>query len=345
MMDKELTTALEQIFEATHILSTSAFRFADGPIHTSAEMPMVGAMPGAPTPSQPLISVMAGVLYTTCYAHRFPGAPAQSPFGLDPSLPMKMDQANTSQETWDYGWHVYAVGADGTVSLQKGEVQMAARPGEYLSTNNRHAMPVVGEQVNVFMPRGSHTTQPGFYYMFGETPIDIWSDHALFRFYFKTTPTGVGALISWVMTTLNGFQVPFRMKSLVEAAHYSRSDTTVLYVSRAYASIVARLLQDPSFPLKEAELADPVPLFTLPLAQGIGIADDPGSHESFGMHRCRLICEAMMDEFAQGRTSAEYRMLATSTRFARQGMDLERPWLGANRSDIFAQLCRLERVE
>ena len=38
------------------------------------------------------------------------------------------------------------------------------------------------------------------------------------------------------------------------------------------------------------------PLFTKQLAPGLGFAEDPGDGGSFGMHRCRLLAEAIWRE-------------------------------------------------
>ena len=320
MTGEDLATELERILAALEIIGPGVFRLGHGPLVQVA--PEQGA------------AVLASSLYTNCYAHRFPGPPAATPWGADPSHAARLDAAVRSVERWDTGWRVYGAHPDGSLGVIKGETQRLALPGQYLAQQAHGGVPAVGETVALWMPRSSATLQSAFHFAFGETPADRWDEAVLVRFYFNTTPPGVPDLLAWVTGTLNAYRIAFRMKALVDPALYTRSDAAVLYVARRHATIVARLLAEPDC-WGPAGLDDPVPLFTLRFAPGIGIAEEPGTGESFGMHRCRLLAEALLGTTERG---AAQRMAAVRARFAAEGLDLDRPWMSPAHTDIYSDL-------
>jgi hypothetical protein len=335
--------ALEQILGALDILSEEAFRFAGGMItHISA----VAAVPPSPIPhpipDDLLVRGIQGCLYNYCYAHPFPGPPTPSPYAPDPHLPFRLDGANQSRERWDGGWRVYQIDATGRIFVNKGDCQRSAWAGEYLIADDSGGLVQPGSIVTLRMPRGSHTLQPGFQFMYSESPTDIWNEHVLTRVYFNVTPDAVGGLIEFLTRTLNSYQVPYRMKALTDATHYTRTDSVVLYFAHRYVDMIARLLAD--MPTEAAQgLIDPAPLFTYRFRTGIGMAEDPGNGESFGMHRSRLVAEGAVDAYRSKAATREAQIAAIRSRFTANGLDLDRPYLGTGRRDIFEPL-KAERL-
>jgi len=115
--------------------------------------------------------------------------------------------------------------------------------------------------------------------------------------------------------------------------HYVRSDAAVLYIARRYYSIVAAIVE--TMPASvTSQFRKIAPLFTRIFADGIGAAEDPGSGESFGMHRCRLVAEGIVDAWLQGRISREDRMAAVAQRFAMNGLTLDHPYLNSGSMDF-----------
>jgi len=76
------------------------------------------------------------------------------------------------------------------------------------------------------------------------------------------------------------------------------------------------------------------PLFSWQLQPGIGVAEDPNTGESFGMHRCRLTAEGIVDAWQRGDQSPEGRIRAIAARFTQNGCKLELPHLGAGSVDL-----------
>ena len=277
--------------------SGSMFRFLDETIDTAA-YPIPQVLPGHaahPVPDHPLVRALQSALYHRVYCHHHdekPGPPrAVQP---SPTTIEQLSRAHTSVERWDPGWHIHGLGTDGAVLVSRGDRSRHALAGEYITEAVTFQQPVIGAKVRIRAPRDSETIQLGFYFMFGETLGDLWDEQSTLRYYVNASHEATPLLVRYLSETLNRFQVPYRMKALTDPAAYTRADSTVLYTSRRYHSIVARILRDtPAEPA--AALRDRAPLFSRPLRPGVGLAVDPSNGESFGMHRCRLVALATSD--------------------------------------------------
>ncbi|HEX4496934.1 MAG TPA: T3SS effector HopA1 family protein [Thermoanaerobaculia bacterium] len=324
---------LGAVLENVGILSPGLIRFgSEPPVPVIAAPVALPGFPAHPLPADPLVRTLQVVLYNRCYMQRL-GETAPAPF-QDLQMMNRLAAANRSQDRWDAGWRIYQLGANGQIHILKGERQRAAVAGEYIALSPPGVAPQVGTMVILRVVRDAPTLQPGFFFMFGETPSDVWDDYRLIRFYFHCRPEVVTELVSYLTIALNRFQIPYQMKALSDAATYIRTDSMVLYCAHRYFHIVARILQHLPQPAAEA-LKAPVPLFTKRIRAGVGLAEDPRTGESFGMHRCRLTAEGMVDAWNQGRTAPEDRWQAVAARFARNGFDLERPYLNPGSVDRF----------
>jgi len=195
-------------------------------------------------------------------------------------------------------------------------------------------MPRVGDVVDLLVLRDSQSLQPGFYFVFGETLASDHDDAHLARVYFNARAEGMPWLIEAVTGAFNRYSVPFRMKCLSNPAAYDRTDSAVLYVSRRFFPMALRLLAA-SQEVLDHSLKPGVPLFSKELRAGLGAADDPGTAESFGQSRVRMVCQGLMDAWEGGLRSQEERLLAVARRFARQGLSLVRPYLNEGMSDVY----------
>jgi hypothetical protein len=117
---------------------------------------------------------------------------------------------------------------------------------------------------------------------------------------------------------------------MIGARDGDRRDATVLYLP-------GRFFEKCATPIGSLarELKADVPLFTKLLSRGIGLAESPSTGESFGMHRCRLIAEAIIESRRQGRDDVEARLMAAEDRFAAEGLSLARPYLNPGSEDIY----------
>src|ERR1043166_484068 len=336
-MPAELREELVAALDNFTIRSPVEFAFEDEPpvdVRTMQMGPGWGAAPARPGQDELLIAALQATLYERCYARRTRGAPGagQHAPAADPAFAERLRAANAGREYWDKGWAIQQFGPNGQAFVRKGDHERAAVPGAFISDGAPGMAPQIGTMVSIRVPHDTFDAQPGYFHAFGET-LDELADHLmLMRIYFHCGPERAASLVAAVTGALNRFQTPFQLKTPAAPALYGRTDTAVLYVGARYFPIAARIIGGC---LNKISLEPTVPLFTKRLWAGVGAAVDPGSGESFGTHRCRLVAEGIVDAWRQGAQDASARIEAVTTRFAAAGFDLARPWLGAAGCDHF----------
>lgn len=293
----------------------------------------VAATSGAAVPADdhaPLVQTVQAIFYDRCYARRS-GRAVSAP-EAEPGLAHLLAAANTSRDRWDRGWQVFQLGANGQVFVRKGERERIAVPGAFLTEAMVGMVPQIGTSVSLRVPRESLDAQPGYYFAFGETLDELADQLSIVRIYFNVRADHAPALFGALTGLLNRYQTPFHLKAPVVPAAYDRADAAVLYVGNRYFPIVARVVTQAC---DRVPLEDPVPLFTKRLWPGIGVAMEPGSGESFGSHRSRLVAAGLVEAWRRGDGHADARLLAVAERFAASGVDLARPWLAPGAADRF----------
>jgi hypothetical protein len=286
--------------------------------------------------ANPLVGALQNHLYQYCYCVSFKNNHIDftAPVTPDPSFVPSLSAANTSRERWDPGWQISAIIPGGQVVVQKGALVRAVWPGEFLMHGGTGMAPGVGAPVSLYMPRESTVMQPGFYFAFGEAAGDWHDDGSLLRFYWNVKDSGAAALLGSITTQLNRFRVPFRYKCLTAKEAYARVDAAVLYVAKRLYRITAELLVEVHAQIA-AQLDPETPLFTKPLASGLGFAEDPGVMESFGTSRCRLLAEAIWTAFTQGVHEERARLEIVARHFEKSGISLEAPYLNPGSQDRY----------
>lgn len=336
-----LITNLRQIFAAINILSPTSFLFAGQLFNTTDQTIQPLQLQGFYPTQDPLILQLQQQLYQHCFCHRFQGylsAPSINNSSINRSeednLLQILSGANQSRDLWDGGWQVYQILPSGQILARKGDLIRTVWAGEFMTQDGPGMAPRVGAMINLFAPRESRTMQPGFYFVFAETLMDDQDLKNFLRFYWNIQPDGAATLIQLITQVLNQFQVPFRFKCLSNRAFFNRIDAAVLFVSKRFYRITAELLSD-VYPRLQKSLQPDSPLFTQQLAPGLGLAEDPGTGESFGMHRCRLVAEGLWNAYIQGWQTEPVRLQEVTKRFAQEGMTLERPYLNPGSIDQY----------
>jgi hypothetical protein len=271
-------------------------------------------------------------LYNRCYAHRLGESLPDYEDAGDPAFGKRIAEANTGREHWDPGWVIYQFGTNGQVFVRKGERERVAIPGSYISDATPNMAPQLGGSIRIRVQCGSDTVQPGYYFAFGETLDELADQLDLVRCYFHCAAQHATRLLSSLTSSLNKFQVPFQAKAPTSAAAYGRTDALVLYISARYFAIAAQII---NLVCETVPLAPSVPLFAKRLLPGVGAAVEPGTGESFGLHRCRLAAEGIVDAWRSGRQDIPARLEAVRARFTAAGLDLSRPYLGPGGTDVF----------
>jgi hypothetical protein len=292
----------------------------------------------APDPqSQAFVATLSAYLYEYAYSHPFSDRVPESAghdLSIDFGLLEAMSLANTTRERWEHGWQIARVLQHGQISAQKGSVQRNLWPGQFLSKDGPASMPRQGAEISVFYAKESRSLQTGFYYAFGEAAEDDTSGFGLVRLYWNISFEGAPRLVGLITSRLNRFHVPFRLKAATARSQFNRTDVAVVYLAKRYFRIVTELMLDVHPEIEDA-LGDDVPLFSKRLAKGLGVAEDPGTSESFGQSRCRRMAEAVWNCYLRDEQTTEARWAEFRRQLQGAGIDPELPHLNAGSLDWY----------
>ena len=271
-------------------------------------------------------------LYQYCFCQRF-GSSAHKAVAAG-SLLEELSRANSGQDLWDRGWKIAELLPAGRIRATKHGVTRTFWPGEFVSFEGPGVSPRAGVQVTAFFPRESTGTQAGYYFAFGNTAEEDLEESGLIRFYWAIDSGGAVPLMRAATERLNRFQVPFRIKMPVDRSFYQRLDAAVLYVHKRFYPICSRLLTQVHGAVRE-HLVPGCPLFSKPFANGVGLAEDTGTQESFGMNRCRILAEAIWNADRDGGLADASSVERVAKYFALQGIDFARPYLNPGSVDQY----------
>lgn len=334
-MNEAFTNELLGILRAINITSANSFSFAGTefpPLDPARNQWQVA-------PAQnPLVAQLTQQLYNQAYCRRFTGRlfddPNAATTSLADSILTELSAANAGRERWDVGWQVHRLMPSGQIIANKSGAMRLLWPGEFVSHEGPGLAMREGARISVFAPRESTTMQPGFYFVFSEALSDQQDDYNMLRFYWHLKDEGAPILIRLLSQEFNRFHIPFRFKSLASRPFYRRSDAAVLYVNKRFYRISVELLSDIHQKVKKHLGAD-TPLFSKPLAHGLGLAEEPGNGESFGQHRCRIFAESLWNGHEKGSQSEQERLQEVRENFTSKGLSLEAPFLNPGSKDEY----------
>lgn len=128
---------------------------------------------------------------------------------------------------------------------------------------------------------------------------------------------------------------------LYNPSDYGRYDSGVLYFEKSNYQAFRQILQTVYNENKSYFQAE-VPLFTKLLAPGLALAEEPDRkftiQESFGMNRCQIVANGLLEARQKGDESPENRLKSVFEQFSLLGIDWQRPYLNSNSEDIYAPL-------
>ena len=282
--------------------------------------------------------------------------------------------ANCGAGTWEAGWTVGQVDEDGQVAVAKdgmtfwvdpsglradgGSPQPGAACRVRVGKELRNLIPgfyvAIGDaEAQIPLPAGEGGRRPGEVgrarYGDDRSNLDPASpspqpsaggiggreEYGLVRYYWHLTAAAAAPFLKETTSRLNAEAVPFRAKVLTDPAVYRRADAGVLYLARrdhARAEPALAAIHEAIAPGLRPE----VPLFTRPLADGLGLAEDPGDDLSYGEARCRLVARALLRSFNQGDPDPAARAATLVAAFTDAGFDPIRPHLGPGSRAIYA---------
>lgn len=321
---------LERLFGLVRIHSTSSFSYPQPPAPAATPPPTVNA-----EERRRLVHALRDTLYARCYARARVDARSDTEADLGAEeFARRLSAANRGREGWLEGWRLESVGAGGVVVAARGAERRLAAPGDYAMPFSEEVPPCVGCALTLRARKESTGLQEGVYCALGEEPPHAYEEGDVVRLYFNAPPMAALLLTEAATTHLNEWRAPFTLKVMLRPEDRDRRDAVVLYLPRELHALIFRLLE--RLPPRLFALLRPgVPLFAKPLGDGVGLAESPRGGESFGMHRCRLLAESIVDAWLDGHQDAEARRLAAESRFAAEGLSLERAYLNPGNADVY----------
>ena len=262
-----------------------------------------------------LVACLREELYASFYCH---GAPVPARWGepqaiaADPWLLRALSDANGGNGGWEPGWRVARVEGDGAV-VEAGRLRARVPVRECRGSLGP------GAAVSLAVPKELTALSPGFYTVVSDAAT---SPGAVVRAYWSVTRDSAPALVRALTSRLNREQIPFRLKVADHPSRLDRCDAAVLYLPHAAFEALRPTLEavGRSLPLRPR-----VPAFTLELAPGVGLAEDDGAGESFGVRRCALLADGIVGAHERGLGPAAS-VAAIAGRFAEDGVDLDAPY-------------------
>jgi hypothetical protein len=286
------------------------------------------------------IETLRDALYLRAFARDFAGQePMRAALPAD-ELRRRLSAANRGRDRWEAGWRIERAETSGAITAVRGAMRRACPPGDYAPTFAESLPPRAGMAVTVLFPRESLTLQREVYYAFGDAPAAAEDGAPSLRVYFHAPEDVLPELHSSLTGAFNRLGIPFTLKTMLAPSERDRSDATVLYLPPGrWPQGEAAVKNLP--PSVLARLGPRTPMLTLRIAPGVGMAESPASGESFGMHRCRLLAESILEARRARSEDLEARMQAVERRFRAAGVDLALPHLQSRQAPVASP----ERVE
>lgn len=261
--------------------------------------------------------------------------------GVDLAFYDRLHQSNIGVGYFDPGWTVIRQEGDDKLVVTKNGLTLHIERQKHLQPEAQSA--VVGDLVAIKLPR--NRVQSGFYMAVGNGGHKSRSSSdrytGIVRIYFNLTPDGAVAVMADLTRRLNDIALPFSFKALYNPSNYRRYDCAVLYFEKSNYEVVRPILEA-VYQEQKTHFQPQVPLFTKLLAPGLALAEEP-SHkfaelESFGMNRCLIVANALLEAWQQRDESTEARMNRIYNHFYLLRIDLQCPYLNATSEDIYTPL-------
>jgi hypothetical protein len=263
--------------------------------------------------------------------------------GVDLEFFSRLHASNRGKGYFDPGWQVVGQESDGSLFVKKNGLTLCiestgenAEPKFYrLPTNDRSAS--LGDIVAIRMPR--NLVQNGFYMAASDRGVNTYPQTV--RVYFNVVVEGAIAMMQSLTQQLNAIGISFTFKVLYNPFDYNRCDAGVLYFERSDYAAVHQVLQM-AYNEHRTYFKDDIPLFTKFLAPGLSLAEEPdrkfADKESFGLNRCQIVANGLIEARTKGDESPNARLEAICQQFSQLDIDLYQPYLNPGSRDVYTPL-------
>lgn len=243
----------------------------------------------------------------------------------DPVRGRALREALAGRYTWEGGWSVLGDESEpgGLAEVERDGLVLRVAPEELRRTPDGWA---------VRFPAQRPFASTGFFSVTGAAGAH-GSHDGLVRCYLNLNADSACAAFAQLVRDLDRRGIPFSAKVANNDEGFDRPDSAVLYVERPYLGEARSAIGDIRRRRPDAFDAA-VPAFTLAVAPGVGLADEPSQALgplSFGQHRCALIADALVG--ARGHATCAQRLQHVIDAIVAAGLDPARLHLGAGSPD------------
>jgi hypothetical protein len=242
-----------------------------------------------------------------------------------------LSAANEGSGCHESGWEVQTVAED-HLTVRRGNLELWVRPEDY--TVPRDRAPEPGTSVGLRLPKELRGISPGYYMALSNQEDKYDDEQPLVRLYWNLSAAGTAAFVREATHALNNAGLFFRLKALNDPRSYNRCDAAVMYFRKSqYSAVIKQMAR--VYPKIGSYLKPKTPMFTKAIAPGVGLAEDPGSNESFGQHRCKLLADGMIRAYERGAKSLTERLDIVTECYASSGIHLNEPYLNPSSIDVY----------
>lgn len=252
----------------------------------------------------------------------------------------RLHQSNVGTGYFEPGWYILREEIDGSLAVKKKDLRLHIYRHKHLQLEHQSA--VVGDCVAIKMPK--NLVQNGFYVAVSNMGLhryDTEDQSVTVRVYFNLTPEGAVVVMGSLTKHINELAIPNYFKVSYNPEEYQRYDCGVLYFDKRDYKGVREVLQI-VYQENKSHFQAEIPLFTKKLAPGLALAEEPKqkftSSESFGMNRCQIVANGLLQAWYQKDNSPSKRIKAILNQFSLSGIDLHCIYLNANSNDIYTEL-------
>jgi hypothetical protein len=232
----------------------------------------------------------------------------------------RLAQIYRHKDSWTGGWELVE---------QQGARSSVRRGGITVWTSSREVRnPAADSRVEVRLPAVAERLSPGFLLLRGALDLDMAARGRVLRLYWNILPGGAELLFKNLTVHFDEGLLPYRLKILRALRSEARCDAAVLYLPAA-GWHTARTFLEERYSDMAAWLGPRTPAFTLRLAPGLAVAEDPPSGESFGRNRSQLLADGLLDAWENGIADPDRRIAAVCDGILAKGFDPENLHLDA----------------
>jgi hypothetical protein len=269
-----------------------------------------------------ILNSLVNILYSECYAlketYQTTGVFKKQNhfFDIDETFVSQLSTNNSSNDKIQEGWVIKK-------NLENGLVEVIKENRTKIVHYNQLANNALKDTVTIHFSKEDKYKQQTFYYVFSNQDFDL--NKGITRIYWNINSDGAAILIKHITTKLNYYNIPFLFKCLNNPNLYFRRDAAVLYIEDENIQIIKHLLPDLCIAIQNY-LEDDVPLFSFKYRKGVGIAENPNNHESFGMNRINILAESLL-KFSNTKKDVDTMLKQISYDFIEKGINPEKPYL------------------